>query len=545
MPAPSVDDWLAADPDDTSRAELAALAETDPDRVAAMFANRLVFGTAGIRGPQGVGPAQMNRVTVRRLAVGIAGWMSEGQLAVVGYDARANSDVFAADVAAVFSQAGIAVRLLPAPLPTPVLAFAVRELDADVGVMVTASHNPPADNGCKVYLQGGAQLRAPIDAEIDALIESAELPAADLAAVPELVETLDHGIVDAYVQAMAPMGHTVGDAPVVAYTAMHGVGSATLRGAFAEAGLAAPVVVAAQDAPDPAFPTVPFPNPEEPGAMDLLLETADAAGASVALANDPDADRLAAAIPDNGRWRPLTGDEVGALLCAWALDRTTGPDRLVVSTVVCSDLVRKIAEAAGAAHRTTLTGFKWIMAAAYEDPTLQPVFAYEEALGYAMSARVRDKDGISAALAFVAMTADLAADGRSVADRLIELSLEHGVHTTHAASLRFDGAHATAAREVVDRLRSDPPTEVAGRPVQQLRDYRNGLDGLPAADMIRLDLDGDARIVVRPSGTEPKAKLYLEQVTLVSAASEVATARAAATSSLTDLAEALSSRLTG
>lgn len=538
--------WLAHDPDPKTRAELEHLLAADHDAAAERFAARLVFGTAGIRGAQGAGPNRMNRLTVRRLGAGVAQYLGAGASVVIGFDARRNSDVFAQDLAAVLSRAGIGVQMLPEPTPTPVLAFSVLELGTDLGLMVTASHNPPADNGCKVFLADGAQLRAPVDTEIDALIEAAPLPPVDIVADPELVEVLDGSIQRRYESTVAAVvGDLAHPPPVVAYTALHGVGDATLQRAFAAAGLPAPHSVPEQQEPDPAFPTVTFPNPEEPGAMDLVIALADEIGADLAIANDPDADRFAAAIPDGDAWRSLSGDEVGAVLCRHVLDRTAGDDRLVVSTVVCSSLVDKIARAAGVAHKSTLTGFKWIMAEAYADPTLRPVLAYEESLGYALTDAVHDKDGISAALAFVALTAELAADGRSVADLLAELAVEHGLHTTLSESVRFDGFDGVArAGALVNRLRADPPSELDGRTVTGFADYAEGADGLPATNMIRLVLDDRVRLLLRPSGTEPKLKMYFEQVDRVADVAEVPVARDRARTELDELASALQRILT-
>ncbi|MFN3218948.1 MAG: phospho-sugar mutase [Acidimicrobiales bacterium] len=521
--------WMAVDPDPVTRAELQALIDAgDTEGLAERFDGRLRFGTAGIRGVQGAGPNRMNRVVVRRMAAGVGSWIGPGARAVVGYDARPNSDVYAHDLAAVLASLGVEAMILPTVVPTPVLAYAVRELRTTVGLMVTASHNPPADNGVKVFLADGAQLRAPHDAEIERSIDAAPLvgPTVDEPLPPGSVTVLDRYVIDRYVDDIA---HSVerpfSGSLMVAYTPLHGVGRATLEAVFDATGLPAPVVAADQAEPDGTFPTVAFPNPEEPGAMDSLIATAIAAGADLAIANDPDADRLAVALPEGDRWRVLTGDEVGALLADRMLAVTSGPDRIVVSTVVCSSLVEKIATAAGVRHQTTLTGFKWIIGSAYADVRYRPVLAYEESLGYACTADVRDKDGISAALRFVELTEALAERGITPLRRLDELAVEHGLHATRAFSVRFDGAGAVqAAGAAVDRLRREPPTVLAGRSVTAIEDFAEG-GWLPPTNLLRLDLDGGVRVLMRPSGTEPKTKVYLEAVVAVDDVDAVPEAR--------------------
>lgn len=540
-----IQEWLEADPDPVTRAEVEALvAADDAAELEDRFGQRIVFGTAGIRGARGAGPNRMNRVVIRRMAAGVAAHLGPDTTVVIGYDARHQSDVFAADAAAVLASHGIEAKVLPTETPTPVLAFAVRDLGADLGLMVTASHNPPGDNGCKVFLADGAQLRAPFDEAIDRLIASAPLPPRLLTPADGLVVELDGAVIDRYVAAMAATVPTIADPPPTAYTPLHGVGWAVLRRVFADAGLAEPAVVAEQLAPDPDFPTVAFPNPEEPGAMDGLLAVAQSSGAAIAIANDPDADRLCIALPDaQGGWRVLTGDELGVLLADHMLSVTAGDDRKVVSTVVCSSMVSKVARAAGAVHAETLTGFKWIMAEAYADPTRRPVFAYEESLGYALTESVRDKDGISAALRFIELTAALRARGVTPLDRLAELSVEHGVHATRSFSIRFDGPGAvTRAADAVERLRADPPSELAGRAVQSIADYIEG-DPLPPTNLLRFDLEGGLRMLVRPSGTEPKTKVYLELVVPCAAAADVWPVHAEALAELDGLRPAIESLL--
>ncbi len=541
--------WLAADPDPTTRTELEALvAAGDDEALADRFGTRLAFGTAGIRGSQGAGPNRMNRVTVRRMVAGVASHLGPGTTVVVAHDARHNSDVFARDAAAVLSAAGIRAVLIDGHVPTPVLGFAVPHVAADLGLMVTASHNPPADNGCKVFLADGAQLRAPVDAEIEARIEAAALPPRDLPPPTGTgaIELVDRSVmVGAYVDAIvAAVPIDAGAAVRIAYTPLHGVGRDVLEEAFTAAGLAAPATVDSQADPDPDFPTVSFPNPEEPGAMDAVIELAQTTGAHIAVANDPDADRLAVAVPlADGSWRALTGDEVGALVLDATLAASSGPDRKVVSTVVCSSLVGTMARAAGLHHAETLTGFKWIMAEAYADPSLRPILAYEESLGYAATPVVRDKDGISAAMWFVELTGALLQRGVTPADRLDELAVQHGLHVTRAASVRFDGPTAVAeAGAAVDRLRSTPPREVAGRAVAEVFDYAPG-GVLPPTNLLRLRLEGGVRVLVRPSGTEPKTKLYLEQVVPVDEVAAVEPARHVAWAALDEVMAAMEALL--
>lgn len=524
-----VEGWLARDPDPETVAELSELrAAGDWAAIAERFSGRLQFGTAGLRAELGAGPMRMNRVVVREAAAGLISYVEGPARAagrpprlVVGYDARRNSEVFAADTAAVAAERGVEVLVFDRPLPTPVLAFAVRHLGADAGVMVTASHNPPVDNGYKVYLGDGAQIAPPHDARIAAAI--AEAAQGPVAVVPDpwaspLVSLVGDDLVDAYLdaiitQSVRPSARSV----AVAYTALHGVGSPVVLAAFERAGFPPVRVVEDQARPDPSFPGLPFPNPEEPGVLDRLLSVAEATTADVALANDPDADRLGVAVPDGGRWRPLTGDEVGAILADHLLRHTEGDDRLVVSTVVCSRLVQRVAEAAGVHAETTLTGFKWIVRPALEHPRWRFVFGYEEALGVCVGPVVRDKDGISGALLMAEAVASLAADGSDVATRLVELACEHGVHATAQWSVRFEdrasGSASMAA--LMAQVRAHPPTGLAGVEVGVVRDLATGVDGLPPADVVVWELVDGARLVLRPSGTEPKLKVYAEVVRLV------------------------------
>ncbi|GII75543.1 phosphomannomutase [Sphaerisporangium rufum] len=509
------EEWSAQDPDPETRAELwRILAAGDTDALRDRFGARLEFGTAGLRGELGAGPNRMNRVTVMRAAAGLAARLGPGRHVVIGYDARYNSDVFARDSAAVLTGAGLRVSLMAERWPTPVLAFAVRHLDADAGIMVTASHNPPRDNGYKVYWGDGAQIVPPLDAEISAAIDAAG--PVDRLPLGDRWETLsDAAIIEPYLAALA--GLPLGDARdlKVVYTPMHGVGGELLLRAFRAAGFAEPEPVAAQFAPDPEFPTVSFPNPEEPGAMDLALAQAAASGADLVIANDPDADRCAVGVPlPGGGYRMLTGDEVGGLLGEYVIERTSAADRLVAASIVSSSLLGKIAKARGVRHAETLTGFKWIVKAGDG-----MVYGYEEALGYTVGSDaglpVRDKDGIGAALAVAALAAQAKRDGRTLLDLLDDQARAYGLHATAQLSVRV--ADLSLITGAMARLRSAPPDRLGGRDVLAADDLSAGVAGLPPTDGLRYRLDGDARVVVRPSGTEPKLKCYLEVVVPVTA----------------------------
>ncbi|HEY6745044.1 MAG TPA: phospho-sugar mutase [Mycobacteriales bacterium] len=491
--------WLAEDPDPGTRDELRALLEAgDEAAVAERFAGRLTFGTAGLRGPLRAGPAGMNRAVVRRTAAGLAARLTrsgaEGPV-VIGYDARHGSAEFAADSAAVLAGAGLDARLLPAPLPTPVLAHAVRLLHAAAGVMVTASHNPPKDNGYKVYASDGAQIVPPVDTEIEAAIGAV----GPLSTIPMSYEyaVLGDEVLESYLDSVAAVPRTEHRRIRTVHTALHGVGAAVLHEAFARAGFEPPVPVTEQAEPDPDFPTVPFPNPEEPGALDLALALAERTGADLLLASDPDADRCAVAVPDATGWRTLSGDELGILLADHLI--RTGRTGTYATTIVSSSLLGKLCAARGVPFGETLTGFKWIVRAADD-----LAFGYEEALGYCvLPDAVRDKDGISAALLAADLAAALKADGLTLPDRLDELAAEFGVHETAQVSVRV--ADLARIADTMAALRADPPATLLGRPA-------TAEDLLPATDGLRWRADG-VRVVVRPSGTEPKLKAYLEVVT--------------------------------
>ena len=535
--------WLAQDPDEVTRAELTTLiAEAEAGDAAASadladrFGARLAFGTAGLRGRLGAGSNRMNRVLVAQAAAGFAAYLTEKAAAaqvegvatdgaptvVIGYDGRRNSDVFAADSAAIFAGAGLRAVLLPRLLPTPVLAFAVRHLGAAAGVMVTASHNPPDDNGYKVYLGGadeGSQIVSPADAEIAAHIErvAAEASIADLPRAE--FELAGESVIQAYVAATA----TVAPAPAGAagmnwvYTAMHGVGYETLRSILELAGYPLPVVVEQQIEPDGAFPTVAFPNPEEPGAMDLTFAAARDAGAEFALANDPDADRLAVAIPDesaDGGWRRLTGNETGLLLGWRAAQRAADAGASAPASLACSLVsspgLEVVANHYGLDLHATLTGFKWISRA----PGL--VYGFEEALGYLVNPEtVRDKDGISAAVALLGMIAEAREQGRTLADLLDQFAATFGFFQSGQVSLRVEDVSIIG--RIMAALRATPPTEIAGVAVESFEDLllpaaSGDADAseVPAADVLRLWLADGSRVIVRPSGTEPKLKAYVD-----------------------------------
>ncbi|MFD9715302.1 phospho-sugar mutase [Streptomyces sp. NPDC059076] len=535
--------WLAEDPDPETRAELAALIEGERlDELAARFSGTLQFGTAGLRGELGAGPMRMNRAVVIRAAAGLAAYLrAQGHgeyaphpkssgLVVIGYDARYKSADFARDTAAVMVAAGLRAAVLPRPLPTPVLAFAIRELGAVTGVEVTASHNPPRDNGYKVYLGDGSQIVPPADMEI----------AAEIAAIRSLYDvplaesgwaTLGDEVLNAYLaRTDAVLTEGSPRTAEIVYTAMHGVGKDVLLAAFARAGFPAPVLVAEQAEPDPAFPTVAFPNPEEPGAMDLSFATARRAAPDLIIANDPDADRCAVAVPDSGAaagWRMLRGDEVGALLAAHLV--RSGARGTFAESIVSSSLLGRIADAAGLPYEETLTGFKWI--ARVEGLR----YGYEEALGYCVDPDgVRDKDGITAALLITELASVLKEEGRGLTDLLDDLAVEHGLHATDQLSVRVDDLGVIA--EALRTLRERPPTELAGLRVTSAEDLAESSESsgrpakLPPTDGLRYYLDGEfkARVIVRPSGTEPKLKCYLEVVVPVTGADGLPAARARA-----------------
>ena len=508
-----VEEWIALDPDPKTAAQLQGWLETEnAEELKAAFSGFLQFGTAGLRGPIGAGPSRMNRAVVARAAAGIAAYMKERGLTsvVIGRDARYGSEDFTFESAAIFSGAGMKVYVLPRPLPTPVLAYAVRELGVDCGIMVTASHNPPQDNGYKVYLGGvvdginynASQIVSPADEQISAHIATMN---------HELVrgsvwEILNDDILDRYVARTAAVAPDVYGVKAV-YTAMHGVGTETVEKVFSKAGYDAPILVTAQTDPDPAFPTVAFPNPEEPGAIDMSLALARECDGDVVIANDPDADRCAAAINDGGTWRMLSGDELGALFGEYLA--STSPvkyrERCFANSIVSSSLLSKIAHHHGIEFHETLTGFKWLA----KLPNLG--FGYEEAIGYSVDPQtVNDKDGVSAAIALARIAGELKAQGSSISLYLKAIREKYGFHKTVQISIRV--ADLSNIAKVLNSLRESIPQDIGGLKVERFDDLLNPQGTLPPTDGVRFYLEQNVRVIIRPSGTEPKVKCYIEVV---------------------------------
>lgn len=598
--------WAGHDPDPATVAQLHALIAEEPLELADSFTGNLQFGTAGLRAAMGPGPNRMNRIVVRRAAAGVAahllalarqdaledaleggdGAQSDGAQeeaddagtsspgspayqprAVVGFDARHNSEIFAKETAAIFAAAGIQTFLLPSALPTPVLAYAVRSLACEAGVMVTASHNPPADNGYKVYLGGravapearGVQIVAPHDSKIAAHIDAAantaemgdtsniELAASGWTVLePELLEGYRHAVTALADRAAFPHRELR-----IVHTSLHGVGHETALAVLRNAGFTDIHAVPEQSAPDPLFPTVSFPNPEEPGAMDLAFALAEKVGADLVLANDPDADRVSvgAKDPDSGQWRQLHGDQVGALLGAHVAARGgrvgssgardgsagardgsagardgsagTGSTPVFANSIVSSRLLAKIAADAGYDHVQTLTGFKWISRV----PFL--TYGYEEALGYCVAPEVvRDKDGISAGLLVAETAAGLKAVGRTLFAALDDLALAHGLHASNQISIRVEDP--AEIEGMMARLRSQPPASFDGSAVAEFTDLSVGTPRLPSTDGVSYLSENGARVIVRPSGTEPKLKCYLEVIVPVAGRDQLPAAQAEA-----------------
>jgi phosphomannomutase len=505
--------WIEDDPDPATAARLQILLDSgDEATLRTYFSGFLQFGTAGLRGPNGPGPSCMNRAVVGRTAAGIVAYMKARGMTrvVIGRDARYGSADYAIESAEIFSGAGMEVFLLPRPLPTPVLAYATTALTADVGVMVTASHNPPQDNGYKVYIgpdaDGIAYASSQIINPTDGFIADEIVKITSLKSQPRghSWTVLDETLINEYVQRTAALGRKPGSLKIV-YTAMHGVGTETLARVFKAAWFPDLILVAEQADPDPDFPTVAFPNPEEPGAIDLALATARAHNADLVIANDPDADRCAAAIKDrSGKWRMLRGDELGVIFGEWIA--RTSPQGTFGNSIVSSSILRKISANYGIDFKEVLTGFKWL--AKIEDLA----FGYEEAIGYAVdSETVNDKDGISAAIYLAQIASDLAAVGKDLNDLLDEVWQRHGFHATEQISIRVADMGAITA--LLASLRSTPPQEIAGRTVESIDDLAAPKDGLPPTDGIRLWLSGGVRIIIRPSGTEAKLKCYIEVIT--------------------------------
>jgi phosphomannomutase len=504
--------WIEDDPDPKTVAELNALIEAaDEVTLRKFFAGFLEFGTAGLRGPLGPGPSCMNQAVVGKTAAGIVKYMKERALTsvVIGRDARHGSEVFERISAEIFSGAGLNVSVLPRPLPTPVLAFAVNELGADVGIMVTASHNPGSDNGYKVYLGGevdgvtyrGSQIISPADKQISAHIKSIQ-------SLKEVTRSsswqiLDEDIVEKYIDRTKVLAPRPGDLKIV-YTAMHGVGTKTLQRVFHRAGFPSLILVQSQAQPDPDFPTLPFPNPEESGALDLALETAKTFDADLVIANDPDADRCSVAIKDHDLgWRALRGDEIGAIL-GEVIAKSTQSGTLA-NSIVSSSVLSKVATAHNLDFEETLTGFKYIA----KIPNL--IFGYEEAIGFCVDSHtVNDKDGISAALLLAQIATDLKSEGKTLIDLLDEIWKTYGFHATEQISIRVTDIAVIST--IMNKLRANPLLEIAGFKVASMDDLAKPANSLPPTDGLRFTLEQNIRIIIRPSGTEPKIKCYIEVV---------------------------------
>jgi phosphomannomutase len=505
--------WIALDPDEDDRATLRALLDAkDEAELERRFHSPLIFGTAGLRGPIMAGPAGMNRATVRRATLGVLSWLEEIGLdaargVVVGRDARRGSEQFNDEVVKVLLGGGAVVHEMPSPLPTPLVPYCVKALGAVAGIMITASHNPPEDNGYKLYAHDGAQIIPPDDEIVERYAREAS--------VASLRERSAPG--HAYVSAAtieAYRSHMLGRFSVresdlaITYTPLHGVGGEMMTALLRDAGYRAVTIVERQFAPDPRFPTLPFPNPEEPGALDLAMETADASGSSLIIANDPDADRLGAAVRDRDGWRTLRGDEIGWLLASSLLSEIKGNGEVVATTIVSSTLLSQLAHESGVPCATTLTGFKWLARAA---GTGVLGFGYEEALGFAVDPLVADKDGLSAALALARLAHDLSLSGRSLLDRIDELETRFGVHATAQLAIRAEGPDGLAQlHHAVGQLRTRPPASLGELPVTEVIDLGESFRGLPPTEGVWFTLADLGRVVVRPSGTEPKVKAYVE-----------------------------------
>ena len=521
--------WIEQDPDSVTKAQLAQLlldAKTDQDALAELhdaFVAPLEFGTAGLRGALGAGPNRMNRVTVLQAASGLAQYLvqqgSSGQKVVIGFDARYNSDVFADDTARVMSGAGLEPIIFSHVVPTPVLAFAIRHLGACAGVMVTASHNPPQDNGYKVYLGDGRQIVSPVDEQISSLIKTVS----DVRKIPQgdAGKNVSEEVVNTYTAltsqliAEGPTSEAQRKAVSSVYTAMHGVGWKTLQAVMNSSGFDEPKAALEQRDPDPAFPTVAFPNPEEKGALDIAISLAKKNSVDVLLANDPDADRFAAAASNStGDWVTLRGDQIGSLIGWWIIERAklTGSklSGTFANSIVSSMMLESIAKSAGLPYESTLTGFKWVSRVS------NLTFGYEEALGYCVDPNnVSDKDGISAAAMFMEMLAHLKSQGKTIWQVLDELALAHGLHATDQVSVRVTSSDQVAL--TMAGIRNTPPAKFGGLQVSSVDDLAIGLGELPKTDAVIIHLAGNdqiqkARVIVRPSGTEPKIKCYLEVV---------------------------------
>ena len=507
--------WMAADPDEGDRATIQALLDAgDDEEIHRRFDEPLRFGTAGLRGPEMAGPAGMNRCAVRRATQGVVAWLAEigvdaGAGVVVGRDARRGSESFNDEVVAVLLGAGVVVHEMPRPLPTPLTAYCVGALSAAAGIMITASHNPPADNGYKLYGPDGSQIVPPHDEIVERHASAATAAALGDRSSP-LHHVVSEELLEGYREHMLARFAVASSDLSLAYTPLHGVGGEEMSRLLSRAGFSNVALVEDQMRPDPTFPGLPFPNPEEPGVLDAGIARAEMSGATLLLANDPDADRLGAAVRTaEGAWRVLRGDEIGWLLGSVALAEAQDDD-VVATTIVSSSMLEKMAARAGVPYATTLTGFKWITKAA---DGRRLAFGYEEALGYAVDPCVADKDGLSAALALARLAHDLARHGLTLLDRLDELETRYGVHAGAQLSLRVSAPGGRAVLgEVMARVRSTPPATLGGVALSEVIDLERGYNGLAPTEGLLWRLGGAGRVVVRPSGTEPKLKAYIEIV---------------------------------
>ncbi len=509
--------WLINDPDQTTKVETEKLISDGDIQLIQRFTNCLVFGTAGMRGVRGAGPMRMNRVMVRVVATAIAQELlsdnerDEPPLVVVGYDARHKSQIFAQDTVRVLAAHGVSSLIFPRPAPTPVLAYTSLSKKAKAGIMVTASHNPAEDSGYKVYWEDGAQIVSPIDLKIAQRIDFKNPPSEEALADYEDANILkdDNGSIQKYVDFASSSVSPESKREIKQiYTPLHGVGKEVFVDVFQKAGFENLTVVKSQAEPDPDFPTVSFPNPEEEGALDLAIELAVEKNADLVLANDPDADRLAVVVNHKDNWCRLNGNEIGVLLAEHILSKGQGEDRLVVTTVVSSRLLSKIADFHKVKYAETLTGFKWIVRPGLEDKNSRFVFGYEEALGFALGDSVRDKDGITSALAFAELAAELKAEDKTVMDLLDELWNRHGVHKTALFTKRLD-AETDISADFMSPWRTSPPERIGEFVVIESIDLLTPESGLPATDALVFNIL-NGRIVIRPSGTEPMVKAYVE-----------------------------------
>jgi phosphomannomutase len=509
--------WLISDPDETTKVETEKLISDKNIELIQRFSNSLVFGTAGIRGARGAGPMRMNRVMIRIVATAIAEELlsdnqsDEAPLVVVGYDARHKSQIFAQDSVRVLATHGVRSLILPGPTPTPVLAYTSLSKKAKAGIMVTASHNPAEDSGYKVYWEDGAQIANPVDTKIAQRIDFKNPPTEESLADYEDATILkgDDELIKTYVDFASSSVSSESKREIKQiYTPLHGVGKKVFLDVFEKAGFENPTVVESQAEPDPDFPTVSFPNPEEEGALDLALGLAIEKNADLVIANDPDADRLAIVARHGNKWRHLNGNEIGVLLAEHILSKEQGEDRLVVTTVVSSRLLSKIADFHKVKYAETLTGFKWIVRPGIEDKSSRFVFGYEEALGFALGDSVRDKDGITSALVFAELAAELKSEDKTVVDLLEELWNRHGVHKTALLAKRLD-AEIDISADFMSPWRTSPPEKIGEFAVIGSIDMLSPESELPATDALIFNIS-NGRIVIRPSGTEPMVKVYVE-----------------------------------